>query len=1060
MGAIISRHLHGGALLLLRLDNRSTPPCCYRRRTPLTPGFHDVFGLYGRPERYNWDPKNPKSLFFAYPQGQDRGVSWKGTRTPAEDLWQRLFLDIDEALRADFRLTSLPAVRAQFIALLVQRLSAPASAEQYRGTSGDAEDDSSAPPRPEGNYRLPPLSFGDPSPSVSHDSQPRSLTPITERTDIIDGTSRTPSTRTAGSNFFMGNPPTREGSKDREYSSSKQGSGGSSRHTAQGSGDSKIDRDRLAPISDSTETFGPYTDEPEPRGAKGDGPTPTDTLESVNTDRSAWSRSTGHTPTQTPGVADKIQPVFPLPPTDSDSTIGPSRDVKEEDLPDLPAQTQQQQQQQQQQLEQTEEQAPQRQRSTASTSDEARQHAFDTLTARSPAAAQSPQAIPSAQTHSPSSSAGRAAPALAAAVTSPTSPPKAVQPTAAATASSTTTTPATATATTTAPAPAPASASAQPVAQPTPRRGSVDPSTAMLQDEPAAMYLMNMVDEPAPESASTAAPPASSRLVASASAAPISPSPERPRIITQFDKPSSVSSSNHSQGHNQPLGRKPSGGRAPPPPKKSSSGSRRMEAISDEQPGGSGSGSGEGGSQGSSGEAQKTRLPSSATNADLAEDAAQYMAFAEQPSPEKKPVPVPPASKVDDKGKAEEEQMRSSFAPSRAAAERRAKAEMAEVEQKRAMNVPGGGKRAGPRQAGLWSDSEEDEDEEERDADADSPVAVRRGQTGNGQAGPSHGGQGQGQGPAQHPQRMASQTRALPPVPRSNGTGEASGSGPGPSAERRDSAYERDIYAQQQQQQRGYSTHSTFSAVSDRPRADSPAAPHRNLPPHPSRQANQTPPAAPPAARQTMWNANFSAEHGMDAPKSGKFVDLEDGPAQLTKAFAPHGLLQAGMQDKEDRSAKRQEETARELGSSLINVPSKPPPPSAGLLGAVAQHEKARSGAGGIGAALTDREREKRLAVSSVECGVVWSFLFGDGRWEWTIMFGYFRGVHRRRMGELCRGGALRVGEWHSSVIPTELRVICRLAAPATRRLQIISLTGRKSASVKLKSCRDSRWSI
>jgi len=104
----------------------------------------------------------------------------------------------------------------------------------------------------------------------------------------------------------------------------------------------------------------------------------------------------------------------------------------------------------------------------------------------------------------------------------------------------------------------------------------------------------------------------------------------------------------------------------------------------------------------------------------------------------------------------------------------------------------------------------------------------------------------------------------------------------------------------------------------------------------------------------------------MDVPKSGKFVDLEEPNVQLTKAFAPHGLLQAGMQDKEDRSAKRQEETARELGSSLINVPSKPPPPSAGLLGAVAQHERDRKGAGGIGATLTDREREKRLAVSSV----------------------------------------------------------------------------------------------
>jgi CCR4-NOT transcriptional complex subunit CAF120 len=113
-----------------------------------------------------------------------------------------------------------------------------------------------------------------------------------------------------------------------------------------------------------------------------------------------------------------------------------------------------------------------------------------------------------------------------------------------------------------------------------------------------------------------------------------------------------------------------------------------------------------------------------------------------------------------------------------------------------------------------------------------------------------------------------------------------------------------------------------------------------------------------------VWNANFSADHGMAENKSGKFVELEQPSEQLTKAFAPHGLLQAGMQNKEDRSAKKQEELAREMGSSLINVPSKPPPPQTGLLGAVAAHERDRKNAGGIGATLTDRERERRQGVS------------------------------------------------------------------------------------------------
>jgi CCR4-NOT transcriptional complex subunit CAF120 len=82
----------------------------------------------------------------------------------------------------------------------------------------------------------------------------------------------------------------------------------------------------------------------------------------------------------------------------------------------------------------------------------------------------------------------------------------------------------------------------------------------------------------------------------------------------------------------------------------------------------------------------------------------------------------------------------------------------------------------------------------------------------------------------------------------------------------------------------------------------------------------------------------------------------------MTKAFTPHGLLSAGIQDKEDRSAKKQEEFARESGSSLINVPNKPPPPQTGLLGAITAHERERKREGGVGAALTEREREKRMA--------------------------------------------------------------------------------------------------
>ena len=125
--------------------------------------------------------------------------------------------------------------------------------------------------------------------------------------------------------------------------------------------------------------------------------------------------------------------------------------------------------------------------------------------------------------------------------------------------------------------------------------------------------------------------------------------------------------------------------------------------------------------------------------------------------------------------------------------------------------------------------------------------------------------------------------------------------------------------------------------------------------------------APAPVSSRHMWSQVLDPGHTTgavpDNPNSREtFIQL-DSPAQtMTKAFTPHGLLSAGLQDKEDRSAKRQEELARESGASLINVPSKPPPPQTGLLGAITAHERDRKREGGVGAALTEREREKRLA--------------------------------------------------------------------------------------------------
>jgi CCR4-NOT transcriptional complex subunit CAF120 len=116
-----------------------------------------------------------------------------------------------------------------------------------------------------------------------------------------------------------------------------------------------------------------------------------------------------------------------------------------------------------------------------------------------------------------------------------------------------------------------------------------------------------------------------------------------------------------------------------------------------------------------------------------------------------------------------------------------------------------------------------------------------------------------------------------------------------------------------------------------------------------------------------MWSQVLDPGHAPGAVPDNTnsrdtFIHLESPAHTMSKAFTPHGLLSAGLQDKEDRSAKRQEELARETGASLINVPSKPPPPQTGLLGAITAHERDRKREGGVGAALTEREREKRLA--------------------------------------------------------------------------------------------------
>ncbi|KAF8896461.1 hypothetical protein BD779DRAFT_1496046 [Infundibulicybe gibba] len=293
---------------------------------------------------------------------------------------------------------------------------------------------------------------------------------------------------------------------------------------------------------------------------------------------------------------------------------------------------------------------------------------------------------------------------------------------------------------------------------------------------------------------------------------------------------------------------------------------------------------------------------------------------------------------------------KSSFAPSKQALERMAKAQAQQEAHHAAVHKPGranGKKKPKVVDKGAWgesSDEEEEEEEEEEDVDSDDPPQTNRQPT------PSSGlnSSNASTRPSlqQHPNhapppqldaqiaqdRLRQQPRTLPQIPGGR------------------FQPEHDEYPQQQPPRRmadQYPEAARRTQYDDGPQIRSQA----DFP-------------TPGAARQSMWSQVLDPGRTTGAVPTNTrdtFVQLE--PAEtMTMAFTPQGLLSAGLQDKQDRSAKRQEELARETGASLINVPNKPPPPQTGLLGAITAHERERKREGGVGAALTEREREKRLA--------------------------------------------------------------------------------------------------
>jgi hypothetical protein len=87
-----------------------------------------------------------------------------------------------------------------------------------------------------------------------------------------------------------------------------------------------------------------------------------------------------------------------------------------------------------------------------------------------------------------------------------------------------------------------------------------------------------------------------------------------------------------------------------------------------------------------------------------------------------------------------------------------------------------------------------------------------------------------------------------------------------------------------------------------------------------------------------------------------------EGRAARNAAMAPHGLLHAALNDKQARSAAAQEANAKETGGPFLQISAKPQGPQGGLVGAIAAHERDRKREGGLGATLTERERERRSA--------------------------------------------------------------------------------------------------
>ena len=356
------------------------------------------------------------------------------------------------------------------------------------------------------------------------------------------------------------------------------------------------------------------------------------------------------------------------------------------------------------------------------------------------------------------------------------------------------------------------------------------------------------------------------------------------------------------------------------------------------------------------------------------------LSFADAPPEPVKPQYPPPPPVPNEEGVPTESESdapsgahgRSSFATGSKAAERKAKVQAHQAATQEAFHRPGrpNGKKAGKKPAGAWGSSDEEEEEEEEDEDEEDEAPPRSNNRTpsnfNHVRSPSNIDHGQ-------PSIVSPQPRQYYNQASQPSMGDYASYSP---------AQSDGLQAQQQQQRaarmlpqppdmaRGQSpyqhpeTSRQSSGTDHRHHLDPHHDPRgrrmyddqpRSLSPH------RAPPPQLASSSRPVWSTVLDPNHDQKAATEKTFVTIEANET-MTKAFTPQGLLQAGIQDKQDRSAKRQEELARESGASLINVPHKPPPPQSGLLGAITAHERERKREGGVGAALTERERDRRMA--------------------------------------------------------------------------------------------------